>query len=100
MNEKQPSESSGLSRRAFVQGTALAGVAAFLAACTGTKASSAPSATAAASASEAAASTGPSVAPTVAPTFTPTPQLITGPLKFANWPAYIDQTTAADADER
>ena len=64
MNEKQPPESPGLSRRAFVQGTALAGFAAFLAACTGTKASSAPSATAAASASEAAAaSTGPSVAP-------------------------------------
>ena len=97
MNEKQPAESSGLSRRAFVQGTALAGIAAFLAACTGTRASSAPSATAAASASEAAASTGPTAAPTVAPTFTPTPQLITGPLKFANWPAYIDQTTAADA---
>jgi spermidine/putrescine transport system substrate-binding protein len=98
MNEKQPPQSSGLSRRAFVQGTALAGIAAFLAACTGTKASSAPSASAAASASDAAAaSTGPSVAPTAAPTFTPTPQVITGPLKFANWPAYIDQTTDADA---
>ncbi len=55
MNEKHPSEPRGLSRRAFVQGTALAGFAAFLAACTGTKASTAPSATAAASASEAAA---------------------------------------------
>ena len=97
MNEKQPSEPRGLSRRAFVQGTALAGFAAFLAACTGTKASSAPSATAAASASEAAASTAPSVAPTVAPTFTPTPQNITGPLKFAQWPAYIDQVTPGDA---
>ncbi len=96
MNEHEPSEPRGLSRRAFVQGTALAGIAAFLAACTGTKASGAPSATAAASASEAAASTGPSVAPTVAPSFTPTPQVITGPLKFANWPAYIDQTTGAD----
>jgi spermidine/putrescine transport system substrate-binding protein len=99
MNEKQQSELPRLSRRAFVQGTALAGIAAFLAACTGTKASSAPSATAAASASasEAAASTAPSVAPTAAPTFTPTPQVITGPLKFANWPAYIDQVTAADS---
>jgi spermidine/putrescine transport system substrate-binding protein len=98
MNEKNPSEPRGLSRRAFVQGTALAGFAAFLAACTGTKASTAPSATAAPSASEeAAASVGPSAAPTVAPTFTPTPQKITGPLKFANWPAYIDQATAADA---
>jgi spermidine/putrescine transport system substrate-binding protein len=99
MNEKHPSEPRGLSRRAFVQGTALAGFAAFLAACTGTKASTAPSATAAASASEAAAaSTGPSAAPTAAPTFTPTPQKITGPLKFANWPAYIDQVTNKPAD--
>ena len=98
MNQNKPPEPHGLSRRAFVQGAAFAGFAAFLAACTGTKASSAPSATAAASASEAAAaSTGPSVAPTVAPTFTPTPQNITGPLKFANWPAYIDQVTSADS---
>ena len=97
MNEKEAPEPRGLSRRAFVQGAAFAGFAAFLAACTGTKASTAPSATAAASASEAAASTGPTAAPTVAPTFTPTPQQITGPLKFANWPAYIDQVTAADA---
>ena len=39
-------------------------------------------------------------APTVAPTSTPTPQVITGPLKFANWPAYIDQATEADARRR
>jgi spermidine/putrescine transport system substrate-binding protein len=97
MSEQQPSERRGLSRRAFVQGTALAGFAAFLAACTGTKSSTAPSASAAASASSAAESAAPSVAATAAPTFTPTPQVITGPLKFANWPAYIDQVTAADA---
>ena len=85
---------------AFLQGTALAGIAAFLAACTGTKASSAPSATAAASASEAAAaSTAVAASPRLAPTFTPTPKVITGPLKFANWPAYIDLTTEADADD-
>ena len=42
MSELQPSERPGLSRRAFVQGTALAGFAAFLAACTGTKSSAAP----------------------------------------------------------
>ncbi len=95
MNEQQPSQRRGMSRRAFVQGTAMAGFAAFLAACTGTKSSVAPSATAVASTGTASAA--PSVAPSVAPSFTPTPQVITGPLKFANWPAYIDQTTDADA---
>jgi spermidine/putrescine transport system substrate-binding protein len=82
-----------------VQGTALAGVAAFLAACTGTRASTAPSAAAAASSTPGAsgASAAPSVAASVEPSFTPTPQNITGPLQFANWPGYIDQVTAADA---
>jgi Spermidine/putrescine-binding periplasmic protein len=95
MNEQQPSQRRGMSRRSFVQGTALAGFAAFLAACTGTKSSAAPSATAATTASTPSAA--PSVAPTAAPTFTPTPKVVTGPLKFANWPAYVDQTTEADA---
>jgi spermidine/putrescine transport system substrate-binding protein len=98
MNDQQPPERRGLSRRAFVQGTALAGFAAFLAACTGTKASAGASASAAATSSSAAASTAPSVAPTAAPTFTPTPKVITGPLKFANWPAYIDQVTDKPAN--
>ena len=39
-----------------------------------------------------------SAAPSVAPSAAPTEKVITGPLKFANWPAYIDQTTEADAD--
>jgi len=95
MSEQQPSQRSVMTRRRFVQGTALAGFAAFVAACTGTKSSAAPSASAAAS--SATGSAAPSVAPTVRPTSTPTPKVITGPLKFANWPAYIDQTTAADA---
>jgi spermidine/putrescine transport system substrate-binding protein len=95
MSEQQPSQRSVMTRRRFVQGTALAGFAAFVAACTGTKSSVAPSATAAAS--SATGSTAPTVAPTVQPTSTPTPKVVTGPLKFANWPAYIDQTTAADA---
>ena len=44
MSEHRSTEPRGVSRRAFVQGTALAGFAAFLAACTGTKASASPSA--------------------------------------------------------
>jgi spermidine/putrescine transport system substrate-binding protein len=76
-----------LSRRRFLQGTALTGVAAFLAACTGTKTGasaspSAPAATGAAPSASAPASVEPSVAAT--------PKVVSGPLKFANWPAYID----------
>jgi spermidine/putrescine transport system substrate-binding protein len=76
-----------LSRRRFLQGTALTGVAAFLAACTGTKTGasagpSTPAATGGAPSASAPASLEPSVAPT--------PKVVSGPLKFANWPAYID----------
>ena len=78
-----------LSRRRFLQGTALAGVAAFLAACTG----------GATTESQAPASvnipTPPPATPTpvpASPTPVPSP---TGPLKFANWPAYIDLTGKA-----
>jgi spermidine/putrescine transport system substrate-binding protein len=75
-----------LSRRRFLQGSAMVGVAAFIAACTGTKsgASAAPST----GATGAPPSTPPSVAPS--PTVAPTPKVVSGPLKFANWPAYID----------
>ena len=86
-----------VSRRRFLQGTAMAGFATFLAACTGTKTGSsaapsvAPSTTGQASAPA-------SVAPSVTPE--PTPKVVTGPLKFANWPAYIDLAGAAgDAGE-
>lgn len=79
-----------LSRRRFLQGTAFAGVAAFLAAC-GTKgtssapaASAGPSASIATSASaSAAASTGPSASPSAA-------AHVGGKLNFANWIGYID----------
>jgi spermidine/putrescine transport system substrate-binding protein len=99
MNDQQPSERRGISRRSFVQGTAMAGFAAFLAACTGVKSSTAPSAGASAAASSggAAASTAPSAAASAEQSFATTPKNITGPLQFANWPAYIDQTTDADA---
>jgi len=95
MNEQRSPQRLGMSRRRFVQGTAMAGFAAFLAACTGTKPGGAASA--GASSSAATPSAAPSVAASVEPSFTPTPKVITGPLKFANWPAYIDQTTDADA---
>jgi spermidine/putrescine transport system substrate-binding protein len=68
--------SSPVSRRAVLKGAALGGVATFIAACTGTKASPAPSA---------------------APGASEGPKQVTGPLMFANWPAYID--LAGDAGE-
>jgi len=94
MNDERPHLTGDLSRRQFVQGSALVGFSAFLAACTGTKASAAPSASTAASS---AASSTPSGAPSVSPSAAPAEKVATGPLKFANWPAYIDQTSAADA---
>ncbi len=92
-----------ITRRRFLQGTAVAGFGAFLAACTGSSTSSSaasnastgasvpvptpPPASASAAASEAAVSATPQPSPT-------------GPLKFANWPAYIDLTgSAAEAEE-
>jgi spermidine/putrescine transport system substrate-binding protein len=84
---------SGLTRRRFLQGSAAAGFAAFLAACTGTKTgSSTRPSTPAATGSAPAASTPASVEPSVAAT----PKTVSGPLKFANWPAYID---LGDKDE-
>ena len=76
-----------INRRRFLQGSALAGFSAFLAACTGSNASQAPSPSAAATT---AASAAPSVS--TAPTPKPSP---TGPLKWAQWPAYIDLTGKA-----
>jgi spermidine/putrescine transport system substrate-binding protein len=78
-----------LSRRRFLQGSALAGTAAFLAACgTPGTASTAPSVSAAASEAPSAAGSAPASAAT-----TPT-----GPLNFANWDAYIDLTTVPGPD--
>ncbi len=94
MIDRQQPSPGDLTRRRFLQGSAMAGVAAFLAACTGAKVNT--SAAASAAASEAAASTAPSVAPSVAAT----PKVVSGPLKFANWPAYIDLVgAAADAQK-
>jgi spermidine/putrescine transport system substrate-binding protein len=90
MTDRDSRPVPALSRRRFLQGSAMAGVAAFLAACTGTKASSAPST---APGTSAAPSLAPSGAPS--PSVAATPKVATGPLKFANWPAYIDLVGAA-----
>ena len=94
MNDERPHLTRDLSRRQFVQGSALVGFSAFIAACTGTKASAAPSASTAASGGPSGA---PSAVTSASPSAAPAPKVVTGPLKFANWPAYIDQTSAADA---
>lgn len=78
-----------LTRRRFLQGTALAGTAAFLAACgTGGTGSSGASASAP-------ASTAPSAGASTSASAATTP---TGPLNFANWDAYIDLTTVPGPD--
>ena len=83
-----------LNRRRFLQGSAMAGFAAFAAACTGTKTGASVAPSTAASSGAPLASTAPaSVAPT--PTVAATPKVASGPLKFANWPAYIDLAGAA-----
>ncbi len=89
MSDRRTPLPGDLTRRRFLQGSALAGVAAFLAACTGTKTgtSAAPSAAGASASAAASIEASPSVAAT--------PKVATGPLKFANWPAYIDLAGAA-----
>lgn len=89
MTEQPQRPVNDLTRRRFLQGSAMVGVAAFIAACTGTRSSAAPSTAPASGAPT--TSVGPSVAPSVAAT----PKVVTGPLKFANWPAYIDLAGAA-----
>jgi spermidine/putrescine transport system substrate-binding protein len=84
-------DAAEISRRRFLQGSVLVGFSAFLAACTG--GSSTPTQGAPASIN---IPTAPpvSLAPSTPPTPLPAP---TGPLKFANWPAYIDLVgTAGD----
>jgi len=80
-----------LSRRRFLQGTTLAGFAAFLAACSGSTSSTEPSAP-----ESVAIPTAPPVSPSAAEAASPTPlPSPTGPLKWAQWPAYIDLAGAA-----
>ena len=79
-----------LTRRRFLQGTAFAGVAAFLAAC-GTKGTSSSPSVAAPS-STVPASVGPSASAAVSPSAPPASALtnVGGTLNFANWIGYID----------
>jgi len=88
MSDRRTPLLGNLTRRRFLQGSAMAGVSAFLAACTGGGTSTSPSASAAVVPPS--ASTAPSAS--VAPTPQPSP---TGPLKWAQWPAYIDLTGKA-----
>ena len=97
MTDRIPTQ---LSRRTLLKGAALGGVAAFLAACTGSSTEASQAAVAPSVAPSVAVPTPPPASPTAtaaSPTPVPSP---TGPLKFANWPAYIDLTgKAADAEE-
>ena len=71
-----------ITRRGFLQGSAMAGFGAFIAACSG------------------GASTAPTTAPSIvvptpppaspSPSTPPSPKVVTGPLHWAQWPAYID----------
>ena len=82
MNDTRPPLPVDLTRRRFLQGTALAGTAAFLAACGTPPQSSGGAASPSASASESAgASASASAAATPA---------TSGTLRFANWIGYID----------
>ena len=76
-----------LTRRRFLQGSALAGVAAFLAACTGSSGTAAPSVAGSGNANIPTPPPAPSATPAASPTPQPSP---TGPLHWAQWPAYID----------
>lgn len=84
MTENRDAHRRELSRRTFVQGSAMAGFAVFLAACGKSGASTAPS-----TAASAAPSVGGSVAPTESVAPTPKPSLATE-LNWANWTYYMD----------
>ncbi len=94
MTERVPSQpTGGISRRRVLQGGALVGVAAFVAACRATGTVTSPTA-AASSAPTEAPSTGASEAPSGAASAAP----IGGKLNFANWTAYIDLTIEPGPD--
>jgi len=82
-----------MNRRRFLQGSAFAGFAAFLAACSSSGGSSSPVAS-----SAPAASVPPASAGTSEPAASAVAQTPTGPLNFANWDAYIDLTAKPGPD--
>ncbi len=85
---ENPRPQQDLSRRRFLKGSAMVGFAAFVAACTGKTGTSLAPSVAPSTDTGASASVPPSVAPS--PSAAATPKVVSGPLKFANWPAYID----------
>jgi spermidine/putrescine transport system substrate-binding protein len=87
----------GVTRRRFLEGTALAGFGAFLAACTG-GATETPGASATNAPVSVAIPTPPPA--TAGPTVAPTPKTVTGPLHWAQWPAYIDLSGKAGEEEK
>src|SRR6188472_3219662 len=86
MSEKQVPNLPDLSRRRFVQGSAMAGFAVFLAACGKSGTSAAPSVAATAAAPPSAAA---SVAPSASAEPTPKPST-SAELNWANWTFYMD----------
>jgi spermidine/putrescine transport system substrate-binding protein len=95
MNDIEQLSQTPISRRRFVQGSAVAGISAFLAACT-TGATSSPSASQASSSASASASA--TAEPSASASATPESTEVVGPLNFANWDAYIDLTTVPGPD--
>ena len=88
MSESPHTTDRPITRRRFVQGSALAGFATFLAACGRAGTSAAPS-TAASVAPSAAASGGASAAPSASAAPTPKPTMA-AELNWANWTYYMD----------
>ncbi|MFL5707693.1 MAG: hypothetical protein ACJ77Y_01715, partial [Chloroflexota bacterium] len=84
-----------IDRRRFLQGSAFAGFAAFLSACSTSGSSPSAVASTAPAASTPASSAAPSASEAAA---SATAQTATGPLNFANWDAYIDLTTVPGPD--
>jgi spermidine/putrescine transport system substrate-binding protein len=98
MTEDTKAGGTPVSRRVVLKGAALAGFSAFLAACTGTRTS--PSASAGGAGASPSASASGTAAASATAAASPTPKAVTGPLMFANWPAYIDLAgAAAEAEE-
>jgi spermidine/putrescine transport system substrate-binding protein len=95
MIDETAASGRGVTRRRFLQGSALAGFGAFLAACTA-GATDAPSSGATKAPVSVAIPTPPPE--TAGPTVAATPKTVTGPLHWAQWPAYIDLAGKAGDD--
>ena len=95
MTERVTTSTTGaISRRRLLQGGALFGIGAFVAACRPTGGAASPSAAGSSSTPTEAPSTGGSEAPSASASSAP----LGGKLNFANWTAYIDLTVDPGAD--